>query len=264
MKKRFFFLVFANVSLAFFFFTNNCFSQLLNRYVFKINNRDPQSFGFSPSGYGGPGDGASAIVLHDTMVFIYDSHYRNIKKVDIGSGKITKISHLGYPRGFTDIAVLGDKILVGGDRNYLYILNTDLDLTDSIAIPAEGESYDERWSWIHDGKYFEWSGSDLFLGNGSVAIQILPRGNSVEFGLVKEMNLTESLIDTTAHGKSYSVERKNDSWLLENEYGTVMLNMKLPKLRDYDGVNIDFDSSRVVFFDVNLEKLTLYVCRYNR
>lgn len=235
-----------------------CLSQSVRHFTFRINdNNRPMDFGFTPIGIGGPGIGPISIAITEKFAYILDAYYDNIKKVDLSNGRIVGITsqgRSGYLRGYSDVVCTGRYLLALANIGYLYVFSSDLDMIDSLRVPVEVGSHN----------YFCWSHGDSLF---AVTEMPLRRYKVVMHGkfpsLVDSGNVQDPASwDTTAHDKYYRTGAGRDSMMFTNSFVTLALPVPLPMISDYVAINLDFDSSRLVFFDVSRKRLDLYEIIY--
>lgn len=243
---------------------NKCSGQVERKFHFRIDNSKPQLFGFDCPEEGGEGVGPCSISIHDSLGFIVDSYFRNVKEVNLINGRVVAVSDSNERGGFVDVTVFEDRVLISCYQNLLYVYSVSLRKLDSVVVGQPGE-WKEGATWWPASGHFYWSGDSLFLHcNEGQVYWVSSAGHQVK---LVESKIPTNLVgrEPSAHGKKYTVERGAEGYVLHAGKHSAKMKNDLSKMVNcYDATNLDFDSLRVAFFGISPNELTLYVYDYSR
>ena len=228
----------------------SCGSQAIveaTKYRFAIDNDDQQHLGYKRWEMD-EDQSVISICLYRDFAYLADSYHSNVKRVDLHSGQLISSPHISslqyaWP---TDVAVIDSSVLVSCVVDSIYVL--ELNLEPRMSFPIEGRHQKFFWR-VTD------STLDVSIVNDETTVSVGKDSTigTYRFGM-------SPLPWSSAHGKEYSTFEKNGRHFFECEYFQLELEDSLPPFRDkYDAINVDFDSSRLVYYDVDEKQFTLYV-----
>lgn len=246
------------------FLVDRCTCQVEKKFNFRVDNCKSKSFGFDCPEMGGEGVGPCSISIHDSLGFIVDSYFRNVKEVDLNDGKVLAVTDSNEGGGFVDVAVFDDRVLISCYQNLLYVYDMDFSKLDSVVIGQPGEWMPGATWWPANG-HFYWSADSLFLYcNEGHVYEVSLEARSARL-LASRMPADLVGREPSAHGKRCTFEKGPNGYLLHAGKHEVKMKSDINKMvHCYDATNLDFDNSRIVFFSISSKELNLYVYYYTR
>jgi hypothetical protein len=224
----------------------------MQQFVFPIDNAKPGSFGYE--NYDDDEDvTASVICLSDCFAYVLDVYHNNVKRINIDDGTISISPRLGSrpTQWLCDVVVFHNRVYVGDSFDSIFVLS--LQLTPLQSIPTPGRDYKffvdvspEHLTVWHQP---QWGDDSLVkidtLGHVGAAVPAV----NADFDLYG-----------AAHGKEYKVYDSVGVWYVRAGSATIKLQRPFPFLGErLAAINVDYDDSTLVFFDVNEREFTLYV-----
>lgn len=199
--------------------------------------------------------GPRAILLYNARIFLPDPVYGNIKVIDIRDGSLG-MSRVLFPNqsGFSwldDITFCNGKIWVSSFRDSIFVFDESLEVVTSISTDRGGKIFLTRES--DTCEVLNWSTkviSEYYLSNDTY------KKNDSEGILLYDFY-------KYSKGRRYQVKEGEESDQVVTDFGWVDLNRKYRSLsKYYDGYNIDFDESRLVYFELDLSNNEVLVFIY--
>lgn len=226
--------------------TNDGFK--LIQFEFELDTTKDTQIGYRP---GTPGIGPKSISLGKECVYIVDDYHFNLKRIDLKTGALTssqRVSSREYCWPNDAIECSGN-VLVSDSFDSVFVFDTNLNRLRSTYV---GEQ---------DNRFFirEEDGSLLLYGELHDAAYAISC-----HGEVDSMRDTaiQSAVQATAHGNPFSVVEQNGQFVLRTKYYSVPLvkgTENVSQALDYlDCSYVDYDSSRVVYFNILNGQIMLY------
>jgi hypothetical protein len=184
----------------------------------------------------------SSITILGNNIYIVDVYHNNVKRFNLESKNLYSSLPISEKRIWLyDIIAFNDKIYVTSETDSIYIFSPELILLNKLFLnKGKGlffKSYDDSLivSYSADKHKF------VTLNKKGEVVNI-------SYGYRNKSNL--------AHGKY--CERKNKSYHVNTSLGLVQLE----KEYEFEGINLDYDNSKLVFFNTDSNNLYLYICYY--
>jgi len=209
--------------------------------VFPVNNKDYKQIGFELIA-GDESNGVKSIILEDSVIYLLDAFHNNIKKINLTTHKLTYSLPLsGTKAWLRDLAVVDKELFVITDLKTNYILDLNLNLIKSFKLPTQT-------------KYVYKAFKDSLLISSSDKVITINNEGTVLYTRVDHKNLMPLQM---AHGKEYTI----DGHIIKTPYGIAHINTDFPYTWDkyYDAINVDFNSKKLVYFEVNPKYLKVFL-----
>lgn len=218
------------------------------KYTFAINNDDSRQFGYKKWEMD-EDQSVISVCLFDDYVYLADRYHSNIKRIDLRTGRLISSSPISSEMyaWLSDIAVIDNSVFVSCVVDSIYVLELNLEFRKSFPIGGRLQ------------KFF-WEVTEKTL---DVSIQF--EGKVVSISKDSTIGLYRSAQPlwgwSSAHGKEYSTAKEEGRHYFECEYFALELEGPLPLLWEdkFNAINVEFDSSRLVYYDVDEKQFTLYV-----
>lgn len=210
---------------------------LINKQLsYTVGNNNPDLLGFEYH----KADGSFAIrdiLLQNNYLYIVDEFHGNIKKIDINTGEIkcSNILGKGKQECIQRIAFLLNKFYVFSIHKTSYILDCNLSLIDSFEM-VNGSKEIYRITDKH--LLLETIDGLLTLDNKG---EIINKSELINWSpYYKEKN-----------GKGFEIQDVDSSYsIIRNQFKEIKLDTIFPYIDNYyEANNIDFDSTKLVFFE---------------
>lgn len=225
--------------------TSDTVEPVARSLVYDLNNHDPMKFGWTADKEGPfNGSGPSALAVLGERIYVADNAHRNIKSIDIGSGRISIL-----PTGLlTDVvAYNGSVYVVHGGNDSVFVYTPDLKLLRVIPIPhVRGERTFVKTA--NQPLRLVAGETGITLSSDQASIDTLNRGlPHAQFDLSKR----EIKAHTTDSAKWY-VQLLSGRW--------IQLKDSIPGSNpNWYGYNADVDSARLAYYVLVNRKIIFYI-----
>jgi hypothetical protein len=218
--------------------------------IFPVGNDNPDQFGFIEPDDTGPGVGPKSMILHSRYAYVTDQVHGHVKRIDLTSGiLITSPALSDRPRIAWpgDIAIFDSLLYVTSLVKSIYVLGVDLEHLYTMPL-----LYDTQ-------PYFIEIGDDSLLVCETICDHPTVVYSPDSIVALKDTSMI-FYFNKTPHGKRYILDE--DSISLETDVYTLALSSPFPNIfENLDAINIDFNDSTLVYFDINQEKFMLHIYR---
>lgn len=227
-----------------------------SKKIFSIKNEDFSSFGYKI--WDEDEDiGVKSICLDGDFIYLTDVFHNNVKKINLNTWEVEvskeiKISNIASDRScwLRDIVIFNEKIYITSDEGYLFILNKELEIEDQILIGGRNRSY----VYSKSIKRLEiYSNESHQNENSSVSFNIVGVDNSEEiFNEERTIGVSEYtkwLNNNYSKGKEYKEVIEDGKHFFKSKEINLELQEALPHISEYDAFNIDFNETRLVYFE---------------
>lgn len=210
-------------------------------FEFNFNNQDPSAFGKEYI----KGDlpiTPSSITVFNNEIFIVDPFHNNVKKIDIETTELTSSTPVSSRRAWLyDVIAFNNRIYVSSEADTIYVFTTGLTLVNKIFI-TKGKGY-----------FYDVNGDSLIIGYPAEGHKYftIDSTNSI----IRE---TEGYRDKSnlVHGKFCA--RTDGDTVITTYYGKI----RLKKRYRFEGINLDYDSYKLVYFNTDTTRLFLNVVSF--
>lgn len=207
--------------------------------ILKVDNNDFKKIGFL-SVKDDESIGVKSIIIEDSVIYLVDAFHSNLKKLNIITGKFSSSLPLSENRAWLrDVGVFNKTLFVLSDLEINYILDLNLNMIKIFKLPI-GQKY-----------VYKAYNDSLLIYNMGKLISINKNGDILN-------TRTESVdILSRTHGKQFRI----DNNIIETNYGRVCISSNFPYTwkKYYDAINIDFNDRRLVYYELNLNYLKIFI-----
>lgn len=241
-------------------------STSFKKWVFKVDNNNSNSIGYKIY-TDDESIGVKGICIDGDYVYITDVYHTNIKRINTSTGEIKSSKSLSVLPAddagvwLRELAVFNDKIYAPADRDTIYVFSKDLSLLQSIPVKNREKKYIES---------IDTNGIEIFFNNyestgkaGEITLLFVNKKgevSTIKKQIQKEEEKQQS--ETTIQGKPFKTYTKNGKDYFECEYGTIELKTPIPEIKEYGALNLNFNSSTLVYFNSTPTEFILYVYEY--
>jgi len=220
-----------------------------DKLTFPVNNEESEQFGYLPPTNSGPGVGPQSIILHGRYAYVADAVHGNVKRIDLITRAVKVSPDLATPARLawpTDIAVMKSRVYVASSVDRLHILDEDLTLLDTKQLLPGNDPF------------FLYVSEDSLILYQTVGENLWVIYSPDSLVLSRDTTL---VVDWFApHGRSYSLIKDSLSQMIETCFYTLKLDGAFPLIFDkLDAINIDFNDSTLVYFDIDETRFELHV-----
>lgn len=236
-------------------------AKLVYKYSFDIN--DCNKFGFKKYETGEVLS-VNCMLVNGDLVYLSDPVQRNIKKIDINTGKILKCSDV-KDNFITSLCYFNDSIYALTYGNCVIVFDQNLEVSRQI----------DFHDYIGDKYIFSRTEDTLIIYRAPTdVIQDINHSVFVKRKIITKQG--ELKIDTILIGKGYdkfkefkerNINGKNvdmrqadgDSLVVRYKNNVFTIGEQIPKIKQYDCQNADFTNDHFVYFDISTAELILTI-----
>ena len=225
-------------------------------YTFKTNNQDKNAFGYALSA-AKKENKVRNLALYKNYVLVPDNVQQNVKKIDINTGKIIKVSPQLPFAVINEVTVFNGYIYVINPVKEMYVLDMDMKLIKTLPI-NDGDHYIYRQT------------DDSLIIDTDLLIDIYqpqdPRKEAIvidreHHGEQDTLSINKAIYSrqNSVRGMHYYIN--NDTKSIKTPYGLFAINTPYPiDMKTYaGGKNIDFDENRIVYL-VSMKNTVFVYC----
>lgn len=212
----------------------------------------------------------NCMLVYDEFTYLSDPVQGRVKKIDNNNGKIVETSQVLFSDNkiITALSFFNDLLYAITYDGNIVILDKKLEIVKNINIPEyvgdkiifEQPKNETLIIYRSPVDVFQDTVHNVYIKRLLINTDGLLKNDTIKIG--KGYNTYTSFKSNTINGKTITekkLEGNNMQFVFDNTL--FQIDEKVPTIKYYENQNSDFTRDYFVYFDVNAEKLNLYICK---